>query len=337
VAVPAPHQYVDRETSSVKTERVFGDRLVHLMYGAALENAGVLFKLLTSARMSRLLAHLNYDLPLGLGAADRFARSMGVDLTECVERRLDTPRKLFERQIRYWSVRPMEDEPSAVVSPADARVLPGSLSAASRVFLKGKFFEFEELIGPGKPRWLSAFRDGDVAIFRLTPDKYHYNHTPVAGTVVDVYEVSGDYHSCNPGAVVTLAAPYSKNRRVVTIVDTDVPGGTRAGLVAMIEVVALMIGEIVQCYSETRYERPCPVVPGMFLRKGQPKSLYRPGSSTDVVLFEKGRVAFSEDLLRNAARRDVRSRFSHGFGRPLVETDVKARSTIGRALDRNGR
>ena len=31
--------------------------------------------------------------------------------------------------------------------------------------------------------------------------------------------------------------------------DTDIPGGSHVGFVAMIEVVALMIGDIVQCYS----------------------------------------------------------------------------------------
>jgi phosphatidylserine decarboxylase len=44
-----------------------------------------------------------------------------------------------------------------------------------------------------------------------------------------------------------MVRPYSKNKRVVTIIDTDVEGGTGIGLVAMIEVVALMIGDIVQC------------------------------------------------------------------------------------------
>jgi phosphatidylserine decarboxylase len=100
----------------------------------------------------------------------------------------------------------------------------------------------------------------------------------------------------------------------------------------MIEVVALMIGAIDQCYSETRYEHPSPVVVGMFLRKGQPKSLYRPGSSTTVVVFQSGRVIFSSDLVRNMARAGVHSRFSQGFGKPLVETDVRVRSTIGTAV-----
>src|SRR5690606_29907697 len=122
---------------------------------------------------------------------------------------------------------------------------------------------------------LEAFSGGDFAVFRLTPDKYHYNHAPVAGRVVDAYAVDGRYHSCNPGAVVQLVTPYSKNKRFVTVIDTDVEGGTGVGLVAMVEIVALMIGEIVQCYSDERYDAPRPVEPGLFLRRGAPKSLYR--------------------------------------------------------------
>ncbi len=222
----------------------------------------------------------------------------------------------------------MPDNGSAVVSPADARLIVGSLSSTSLLFLKDKFFSFDELLGYRCGEWLEAFAGGDFAVFRLTPDKYHYNHTPVAGRVVDFYSVDGVYHSCNPSAVVAVATPYSKNKRVVTIIDTDVEGGTGIGLVAMIEIVALMIGDIVQAYSNDGYESPRPLEAGMFLVKGQPKSLYRPGSSTDVLLFQKGKVAFDTDLLENLHRRDVESRFSIGFGTPLVETDVKVRSRI---------
>jgi len=99
----------------------------------------------------------------------------------------------------------------------------------------------------------------------------------------------------------------------------------------MIEVVALMIGDIVQCYSALFYDDPKPVETGMFLHKGSPKSLYRPGSSTDILLFQRGAMDFSEDLQNNVRRRDVQSRFSSGLEHPLVETDIKVRSTIGRS------
>jgi phosphatidylserine decarboxylase len=225
----------------------------------------------------------------------------------------------------------MPDDEDAVVSPADARVLVGSLHEISLIFLKGKFFSFEELLGCGNSTWHEAFSGGDFAVFRLTPDKYHYNHTPVAGQVVDFYAIDGDYHSCNPTAVVSVATPYSKNKRVVTIIDTDVAGGTGVGLVAMIEVVALMIGDIVQAYSTKGYDAPRLIEKGMLLHKGQPKSLYRPGSSTDILIFQEGRMDFAGDILDNMRQAGVSSRFTQGFKRPLVETDIRLRSLLGRA------
>jgi phosphatidylserine decarboxylase len=329
-----PHQFVERRTGRVLTERLYGDSLVRLLYSEVRENAPALYRLALSSRVSTVLGFLNYDLPFGgaLTGGGRFLRGAGVELDECTAENLNTMRKIFERKIRYWECRPMPEEASAVVSPADARALVGSFNETSALFIKGKFFDFEELLGNDKRQWLSAFAGGDFAIFRLTPDKYHYNHTPVAGVVKDFYEVSGRYHACNPSAVITIVTPYSKNTRSVTVIDTDVPGGTNIGLVAMIEVTALMIGEVAQCYSRERYEDPQPVRPGMLLERGCPKSRYRPGSSTDVLIFQRDRISFDEDLIVNRNRSDVQSRFSIGFGEPLVETEVAVRSRIARSV-----
>jgi phosphatidylserine decarboxylase len=330
------HQYIERDSGSVRSERLYADRLVRFLYAPVRENAPQIFRLLTGARASAALAFFNYDLALAARVAGnrRFLAACGVDLGECLDppEALDTVRKVFERRIRYWECRPLPAAPEAIVSPADARVVVGSFREGDDLFLKGKFFSYEELLGGGRPEWREAFAGGDFAVFRLTPDKYHYNHAPVSGVVVDCYELDGTYHACNPQAVVTVATPYSKNRRTVTVIDTDVEGGSQVGLVAMIEVVALMIGAVEQCYSAMRYDDPQPMRPGLFLERGQPKSLYRPGSSTDVLIFQPGRIRFADDLLRNQLRRDVVSRFALGFGAPLVETEVAVRSLLAHPL-----
>ena len=326
------HQYVDRKTGLSRTEKLFCDRIVNTVYSDIRESASFLFDLLVSGVSSKLLGFVNYDMPLGkrIGNPEIFAAQMGIDLSEVIggPAAVNTRRRMFERKIRYWERRPIPQEESAVVSPADSRVLLGSFRERAPLFIKEKFFHYEELIGKGRSLWHAAFRNGDFAVFRLTPEKYHYNHTPVAGEVVDVYEIQGAFHACNPGAVVRAVSPYSMNRRVVTVIDTDCPGGTGVGLVAMVEVVALMIGEIVQCYSAERYEEPANVTPGLFLERGRPKSLFRPGSSTTVLIFQENRVRFCRDLVENVGRADVKSRFSSGFGQPLVETDVAVRSKI---------
>ncbi|MBV5316732.1 MAG: phosphatidylserine decarboxylase [Desulfobulbaceae bacterium] len=330
------HQYIARETGAIISEKLIADRTIALLYNRLREHAPSLFQALTSKRMSGWLGFLHFDLNLPLCHDQGLAllKRMGVDWRECLapHHSFTSARQVFERQIRYWDCRPMDPDPQAIAAPADAKVLIGTLEETPELFIKEKFFSTMELLGDSP--WHTSFAGGDFAIFRLTPDKYHFNHIPVSGEVVDIYELEGGYHSCNPQALIALASLHAKNRRVVTIIDTDVIGGSGIGLVAMIEVVALMIGDIVQCYSDTKYDHPVPVVKGMRLTKGCPKSLYRPGSSTDILLFEKDSIVFSEDLRKNVVRRDVQSRFSSGLGRPLVETDVKVRSTI--AIKRPG-
>lgn len=327
---PATHQYIERKTGDVRTERLYQDKTLLFIYDEVRERIPAMFRMLTGARASRVLGYLNYDSFVGAHACRNFLRANRLDLDECLDDpgSFDTLRKLFERRIKYWDCRPLPADGCPVVSPADARVLLGSFAETSRLLLKEKFFAYDELLARNKREWLKAFAGGDFAIFRLTPDKYHYNHVPASGVVVDRYDIDGCFHSCNPGAVVREVTPYSKNRRVVTIIDTDVIGGAGIGLVAMIEVVALMIGEIVQCYSTHRYDAPQDVVRDMVLCKGQPKSLFRPGSSTTVLMFQRDRVRFALDLVDNQRRIDVHSRFSAPFGRTLIETDVAVRSAI---------
>lgn len=327
MSAPSPHQYIDRDTGAIVTERLIADAAVSFLYNRLRESAPAMFTALTSARMSGLLGFLGYDLPPGRGRIEATLRRLGIDRRECLAPAFTSLRAIFERQIRYWETRPMPADPAVVVSPADARLLIGSFATTSALCIKEKLFSLAELLG-GDRRWPATFADGDFAVCRLTPDKYHYNHLPVSGRIADIYQVDGRYHSCNPLAAVAVASLYAKNRRIVTIIDTDVPGGSQIGPVAMVEIVALMIGDIRQAYSERRYDDPAPVTPGLFVRRGCPKSLFRPGSSTDVLIFAPGKIRFAPDLLENTRRTDVCSRFTTDGGAPIVETDVRVRSPL---------
>jgi phosphatidylserine decarboxylase len=333
----AKHQYIDRATGAVADERLMANRIIKTLYSPKLENAPLLAKLASSGKMSKVLGYINYDNALSsrMSGMRRFLRQCGIDSRELVDdpATLVTPRRVFERKIKYWQYRPLPRAARCVVCPADSRVMVGSLRETSGLFIKGKFFEFPELLGGKGSRWTRRFADGDFAVFRLTPEKYHYTHVPVTGEVADFYSVNGRYYSCNPNAAVRLLTPYSKNRRVVTILDTDCDRGEQVGYVAMIEVVALMVGQIVQRYSDNRYENPQTLQKGMFLERGAPKALFRPGSSTVVLLFEPGRVRFAGDLIGNQRKEGVRSRYSAGFGIPVVETDVKVRSLLARVAE----
>jgi phosphatidylserine decarboxylase len=328
------HRFIHRESGSVLHEELFADSAIRFIYSSVREKAPWFFNALTGRSVTSLLGFVNYDLALNgrFSGSSRFMRKIGINTDECLlpVEEMDTPRKIFERRIAYWRCRPMDEAEGLIVSPADSRMLVGSLDESSTLYLKDKFFAFSELLGAEKPSLHKRFDGGDYAVFRLTPEKYHYTHAPVSGVVQEIYGVDGCYHSCNPSSAIAVAGPLSKNRRIITVIDTDVTEGSGVGTVAMMEIVALMIGDIQQCYSDEQYNEPLPVEAGLFIKKGQPKALFRPGSSTVVLFFEKDRIRFSRDLLENQGRHDVGNRFSGWLERPVVETEVNVRSTIGR-------
>ena len=163
-----------------------------------------MFDLLTAQRASAVLGYLHFDAPQV--SAEKMIRDLRVNLPECLDtpEKLNHPRKVFERKIRYGHCRPLPEHDGCIVAPADARVLVGSFRQSPRLFVKEKFFEYEQLLGTDKISWQRAFHNGSFAVFRLTPEKYHYTHTPVSGRVTDFYAISGAYHSCNPAAVVEM-------------------------------------------------------------------------------------------------------------------------------------
>jgi hypothetical protein len=140
------HRYIDRATGNVVREHLLADAVIGALYPPALENAPWLTRLASSRYVSRALGYLNYDNLLSSRATGmlRFLRQSGIQLSEFVGNlsEYDTPRKIFERQIRYWNCRPMPANPRAVLCPADARALLGSMKESSGLFLKKKFSRF---------------------------------------------------------------------------------------------------------------------------------------------------------------------------------------------------
>jgi hypothetical protein len=59
--LPELHHYIDRETSEVKTENLYYDRLINGLYSSVKEQNPVIFKALTSSRATAVLGFLNYD------------------------------------------------------------------------------------------------------------------------------------------------------------------------------------------------------------------------------------------------------------------------------------
>lgn len=323
---------MNRRTGEVICEQLLADRIVNFLYSGQREDPGLLQRALASGRVTDWLAHWEFDRTLA--NPDRALRKavarLGIDVTEMLDplESLSSYRELFERRIRYWQVRPLPLEQGCVVSPADGKVLPFTTTRDTALPVKTRFLSVAAILGETNPwsRWPDLPLAGVVV--RLTPDVYHYTHAPVAGVVRRHVLVEGAFHSCNPTALTMFPRSYAVNRRAITVYDTDVEGGTQVGLVVQVDVAAMMIGRIESRFSAVEYRDPKPVVTGQFVPRGAPVSLFRPGSSTSIVFWDARRASLERELVANARRGDLRSRFSDWLGSPWVETFVRVREAV---------
>ena len=81
------HQYIDRKTGDIKTERLFGDPIVQAVYSDLRETTPLLYQAAVSKRMSKLLGYVNYDFSLGttLSGNRRFIKESGINFDECID------------------------------------------------------------------------------------------------------------------------------------------------------------------------------------------------------------------------------------------------------------
>ncbi len=319
-----------RYSQTPESEPVSGDALLRLLYEDVHGRSPALVRFLARKSISRALAYLAFHAPWVRGDAEGFARANGIRLDHVLgdPKSLGTRAEVFLRKIDYEKFRPTPESDAAVVSAGDSKVACGDWEETEKLPVKNRFFDIDELLG-GRTEWVEALRGGRFIIFRLAPPDYHWYHTPVAGKVIDFFALDGWYFSVNPRAVRAVPGLLSKNARQVAIIDTDVPGGTGVGLVAVVDVAAQVIGGLANAYSEKGYENPVPLRKGMTVKRGKPMGNFFPGSSTVVVLFQKSRVQFCPDLLQQQSRTDLSPNYDEErFGRRICEVALDVRDAV---------
>lgn len=327
---PAAHQYVPLTGGESADETLIADRAINFLYSTAREQPSVLQRIAASKIATQALATWEFDLPLRrpIGTIATTAQRMGIDLSEVHGdlRQWRTLRNLFERQIRYWQLRPMTEETRSIISPADGKALVFGYVDDFMLPVKSQWVAMPELVG--SQALADELTPACGVIVRLTPEAYHYVHAPVSGIVRSHDLIDGALHSCNPTALVSFVKPYAMNLRRVTVIDTDVNYGSRVGVVVLVNVAAMMIGRIDDAYSPRRYDEPEPVSVGRFVRRGQPLALFRPGSSTSIALWTQRRASVQSKLAKNGDRAGTQSRFSDWLLSPWVESAIRVRSTL---------
>jgi len=127
-----------------------------------------------------------------------------------------------------------------ITQPADARIMAfASVPEDSLVWIKDAGYTVRGLIGDRAYDANPGFSSGgsSMALVRLAPQDYHRFHSPVNGTVTDVYTIEGSFHSVNADGMTSANWAIYNQRRVVVI---DTAGFANIGKVAYVAIGPLL-------------------------------------------------------------------------------------------------
>lgn len=194
--------------------------------------------------------------------------------------------EFFYRQLKP-DARPCSapNNPKIIVSPADCRsVVFNNLDDATKIWVKGREFSVQRLLGNAYPQDARRYINGALGIFRLAPQDYHRFHIPVDGIMDKPKLIEGEYYTVNPMAIRSALDVYSENIRVVVPIDS-----VAHGRVMVICVGAMMVGSTIITRKE-----------GENVRRTEELGYFKFGGSTLLLLFEPGAMQFDGDLVDNA-------------------------------------
>lgn len=177
------------------------------------------------------------------------------------------------------------DEPKIVVSPADCRsVVFDRMSEATSIWVKGREFSVERLLGNAYPEDAARYKNGALGVFRLAPQDYHRFHIPVDGVMGEPKTIEGEYYTVNPMAIRSALDVYGENVRVLVPIDS-----VAHGRVMVICVGAMMVGSTIITRKA-----------GEKVSRAEELGYFKFGGSTLLVLFEEGMINFDSDLVDNS-------------------------------------
>ncbi|MBQ9087534.1 MAG: phosphatidylserine decarboxylase [Lentisphaeria bacterium] len=273
-------KYIDRQTGNIITESVMGDKALRFAYETLLGRT--LWPMLFGGKFVSALMGRYYDSPRSHKVIAKLIAIPG-----CHPEEAEFPADHYTSFNDYFSrklkpgARPVANEPTAVVSPADGKLLVHpELSPAEPIPVKGAKRSINDLCGKKLPD-----EPVTVAVIRLAPVDYHRYHFPCDCTQKgETQVIAGKYHSVNPVALLRHPDLFVENTRHVTEFENPLCGSFR-----MIEVAAFGVGSIIRSAE------------GKHFSKMDEKGFFKFGGSTVILVFKAGKVTFDNDLITASA------------------------------------
>lgn len=230
-----------------------------------------------------------YDDPASVSQIESFISFHQLDMSEVLLpiERFRNFNEFFYRALKP-DARPCSapDDPKVITSPADSRsVVFDTMDDATRIWVKGRDYSVEKLLGDAYPLDAKRYRNGALGIFRLAPQDYHRFHIPVDGVLGTPKLIEGEYYTVNPMAIRSALDVYGENVRVVVPIDS-----VAHGRVMYICIGAMMVGSTVITRKA-----------GQKVKRAEELGYFKFGGSTVLLLFESGAMNFDDDLIANSS------------------------------------
>ncbi len=157
----------------------------------------------------------------------------------------------FTRRLQDGT-RPLPDDASIVVSPADGRVhAAGPVEAGRLLQAKGVDYPLDALLGDADEA--RTFEGGTQLTVYLSPGDYHRFHWPLSGRIHTVRHLPGDLWPVHTKAAAALRGLFASNERVVASGETE-----SGGAFAVVAVGALDVGSVRLSIHPVRTNRGAP-------------------------------------------------------------------------------
>ncbi len=295
-------QYIDRKSGQKCIEKVYGHKALLLLYGDGFFNSLISLLFLPFFAHISLLSELYGYLQKRPSSAKKiapFIEAYGIDSTEFVQTSFPSFNDFFIRKLKP-ECRPINPDPSILATPADGRYLV--YPQFDQFLVKGQPFSLQQFIS--NAALANRYAEGSMAIIRLCPTDYHRFHFPCDGLPSKAQLINGPLYSVSPMALKKRLSILAENKRMITEIDTP-----HFGTILYIEVGATNVGSIRQTYQ-----------PDQPIHKGQEKGYFEFGGSCIVLLFEKNRIIFDPDLIRNTqSGLETKANFGDSLGAALVK------------------
>lgn len=218
-------------------------------FGARIARAGLhAVSLPFTSRLAGRLADLRLPGPLLRSLIRLYVRAYGVNLDEAAQplTAFDSFDAFFTRRL-CASARPLDPDPAAMLNPCDGRLQSfGRLNPEGRLEqIKGHDYSLAALLASDEDA--AGFRAGVHATLYLSPAMYHRVHAPADAEVRLVRYVPGRLFPVNAPAVRHIPGLFTRNERLVVLLDS-----AHFGALAVVLVGAANVGRISLTCTELR-------------------------------------------------------------------------------------